>query len=115
MNPNNNCIFEGSLGRDSSFKQLSSGQWLTTFSMAVNQGKDKPPMWLNIKHFNDNGGLELRKGQKVGVLGRLFFEQWTDKDNYQRQSWGVIAETIEPKERQVSNPPHHAETEEFPF
>ena len=114
MNQRNHCTFEGSVGRDSTAKQLSK-QWLTTFSVAVNQGKDKPPMWLNIKHFNEHGAVEVRKGQKVKVTGRLFFDQWTDKDNYQRQSWGVIADEIEPIDRQAQNPPHFNDTEEFPF
>lgn len=96
----NDCYLEGNVGRDATAKVLSGGQHLTTFTMAVNQGKNKEPMWLTIKHFNQHGPLEIRKGQKVSVRGRLFFDQWNDQEGKQRQSWGIIADIVDEQRKE---------------
>jgi single-stranded DNA-binding protein len=40
-----------------------------------------------------------KKGQKVRVEGRLYFETYADKDNYQRTVWGLVVESCEPLTR----------------
>jgi single-stranded DNA-binding protein len=88
----NHCIFEGNLGKDPEVKGK-----MTTFSLAVWQGKDRPTLWLLCKSFE--APIMAKKGQKVRVEGRLYFETYADKENYQRTVWGLIVESCEPLTR----------------
>jgi single-stranded DNA-binding protein len=91
----NNCYFEGRAGKDASTKDLSSGKRLTTFTLAVWQGANSPTMWLSLKAFDVDEASTIRKGDKVAVRGRLFFEEWTDKEGKQRNQFGVMADSVE--------------------
>jgi single-stranded DNA-binding protein len=71
---------------------------MTSFSLAVYQGRDKPSMWLHVKCFDQ--AVTASKGQKVRVTGRLYFETYQAKDGAHKTVWGVIADTVEPVERE---------------
>ena len=89
----NHCIFEGNCGRQADVRER-----MTIFSMAVYQGKDKPAMWLTVKCFDHPANVD--KGEKVRVTGRLYFETYTAKDGTQKSVLGVIADTVEPVQRE---------------
>jgi single-strand DNA-binding protein len=44
----NSCQFIGRLGKDPDFSVIPSGTSVAKFSLAVDQGKDKQAMWLNV-------------------------------------------------------------------
>lgn len=92
MSRYNHVLFEGNLGKDPEVRDR-----LTTFSLAVWQGKDKPTLWLHCKSFE--APVMAKRGQKVRVEGRLYFETYTDKGGVARSVWGVIVDTVEPLER----------------
>ncbi len=91
----NEVYFQGNAGKDASTKELSNGKRLTNFTLAVWQGRELPSIWLQIKAFDVGESEIVRKGDKVGVKGRLFFELWTDKEGKERQQFGVMAESVE--------------------
>jgi single-stranded DNA-binding protein len=93
----NDCYFEGSVGKDATQRVLQNGKTITQFSFAVFQGKDKPPMWLQCKIFNE--GAVVLKGEKVGVKGHLYFEEYNDREGNLRSVWGVLADEIKVIER----------------
>lgn len=88
----NDCTFVGNIGKDPEVRDR-----VTTFSLAVWQGKDKPTLWLHCKSFE--APVLASKGQKVRVTGRLYFETYTDKGGVARSVWGVIVDEVEPLER----------------
>jgi single-stranded DNA-binding protein len=107
----NHCIFEGNLGRDPEVKGK-----VTTFSLAVWQGKDKPTLWLLCKSFE--APIMAKKGQKVRVQGRLYFETYADKENYQRAVWGIIVDECEPLTRAepaMERMPYTPDDDDVPF
>jgi single-strand DNA-binding protein len=70
----NEVIFMGRLGRDPEMIYTNSGKAKTTFSLAVNQGKDKDAMWLNVVCWEDVAeevAQQACKGALVQVDGRL--------------------------------------------
>ena len=89
----NHCIFEGNCGRDPDVRER-----MTSFSLAVYQGKEKITMWLMVKCFDMR--VDASKGQKVRVEGRLYFETYQAKDGTQKSVWGIVADTVEPVERE---------------
>jgi single-stranded DNA-binding protein len=97
----NDCYFEGSAGKDSTQRVLQNGKTLTQFSFAVFQGKEKPPMWLQCKIFNECA--VILKGQKVCVKGHLYFEEYNDRDGNLRSAWGVVADEITVLERNTTS------------
>jgi hypothetical protein len=104
----------GRLGRDPEMRYTNEGRaWVKT-SLAIYQGKDKEPLWLELKAFAqaspsvppaqsaghgiERGGwdervplalAELKKGQKISVRGKLY----CDKREYNGKDyvdWGLV-------------------------
>jgi len=94
----NKIAFTGRLGRDPEMHYTGKGKPVVNFSIAVNQGKDKDAMWLDIvaweevaEHVND----DATKGTEVEVRGRLTQESWTDKNTQQkRKAFKVVASEV---------------------
>jgi single-stranded DNA-binding protein len=89
----NDCTFVGNVGRDSEIHAR-----MTSFSLAVWNGRDKPTIWLTVKCFDHP--VNVSKGEKVKVQGRLYFETYQAKDGTQKSVWGIVADTVEPVERE---------------
>ena len=77
----------GRLGRDPEMRYTGDGRaWVKT-SLAIYQGQDKEPLWLDLKAFAqplDKGDwdervplalAELKKGQKISVRGKSVLRQ----------------------------------------
>src|SRR5258708_36258556 len=70
----NQCSFIGHLGKDPELSVTNEGKPVTKFSLAVDQGKDQQPMWLNITCWDKLAEIVekyARKGSLVFVQGRL--------------------------------------------
>jgi hypothetical protein len=91
----------GRLGRDPEMRYTNEGRaWVKT-SLAIYQGKDKEPLWLELKAFAqalEKGGwdervplalAELKKGQKISVRGKLYCDrrEYNGKDYV---DWGLV-------------------------
>ena len=91
----------GRLGRDPEMRYTAEGRAWCKTSLAIYQGEDKEPIWLDLKAFaqpQDAGGwdervplalAEMKKGQKISVRGKLY----CDKRDYNGKpyvDWGLV-------------------------
>jgi single-strand DNA-binding protein len=101
----NQCSFIGHLGRDPELTVTNTGKPLTKFSLAVDQGKDQPPMWLNITTWDKLAELVERyahKGSLVFVQGRLVLRPYQDKNKVDRIAIDIVATTVQLLEKKQS-------------
>ena len=88
----NSITIAGQLGKDSELRFLSNGDPVCSFSVADQQGKDKPTIWWNCSLFGKRAeSLQqyLIKGQSVTVSGTISEREWTDKEGNKRKSMDV--------------------------
>ncbi len=98
----NYCTFIGRLGRDPEMNYTSQGTAVTKFPLAVDQGKDVPPMWLNITCWNELAERVnewFPKGAQVLVAGRLQLRSYSDRNKVAKTAVEVIASTAQLLER----------------
>ena len=85
------CV-AGQLGRDSELRFLSNGDAVLGFSVADDQGKDKPTIWWNCSLFGKRAeslAQYLTKGQKVTVSGNVTEREFTDKDGAKKKAQDI--------------------------
>jgi single-strand DNA-binding protein len=78
------CI-AGQLGKDMELRYLNNAESTAVgnFSVADDQGRDKPTIWWNCQLFGKRAeslAQYLVKGQKVTVTGQLTEREYTDRD-----------------------------------
>lgn len=64
----------GNVGKDAKLKNLQNGDKVLSFSVAVDNGRDKESTWYDCSLFGKRGealGQYITKGSKVTVMGRL--------------------------------------------
>jgi single-strand DNA-binding protein len=109
----NLCIFSGRIGQDPQMGQLSSGDALLKFSLAVSVGRRDNPqtMWLRCTMFGRRAqALEsiLTKGQKVTVSGAVKLDEFTNKEGVAKQSLSMVVSDIELMSEQKGGEPRPA-------
>lgn len=67
------CItIVGNLGSNAVMRTTSDGRQIMTFSVAVNQSNEQPPLWFNVvANMREKLFTYLLKGQCVLVIGDL--------------------------------------------
>jgi single-strand DNA-binding protein len=76
------CV-AGQLGRDAEVRFLPDGTAVAGFSVADDQGQNKPTIWHNCSIFGKRAeslAQYLVKGQKVTVTGNITEREYTNKD-----------------------------------
>lgn len=76
------CV-AGQLGRDSELRHLPNGDAVLGFSVADDQGREKPTIWWNCSLFGKRAeslAQYLTKGQKVTVTGQVTEREYTNKE-----------------------------------
>lgn len=71
-------------------------------AIAINSGKtkegvEKPPTWVKIETWGElahAASSELRKGEKIQILGRMKKDEWTGRDGNKRLDVVVVANQI---------------------
>jgi single-strand DNA-binding protein len=111
----------GRAGRDPEIRYLQSGTQVAAFTIAVDGwSKDdaKPNThWFDVKVWGKQAQVcadYLRKGQLVGLSGRLEQERWTTKTGEKRSRVVIVASTVQlltPKAKADPQP----EPEDLPF
>lgn len=64
----------GNVGKDATLKNLQNGDKVLSFSVAVDNGRDKESTWYDCSMFGKRAealGQYITKGSKVTVMGRL--------------------------------------------
>lgn len=86
---------EGNLASDSVTKQIGDSK-LTKFRICISNG-EKRTTYIDCDWWNPNGAVEfLRKGKKVFITGRLFQDEWEDKDtSVKQQKFFIGVERLE--------------------
>ncbi len=99
--PANLFLGTGRIGREPELRYSADGRAWCKTSLAIFQGEDKEPIWLEVKAFakpQDAGGwdervplavAELKKGQKVAVRGKLYCDK-RDYNGKQYVDWGLV-------------------------
>ena len=94
----NQITVAGRLGRDPEMSYTPNGKAVTKFSIAVDQGKDQPTMWLNVTTWDKLAEFVeryARKGMQVFVQGKLQQSTYKDKHGVSRTSVEVIAGNVQ--------------------
>jgi single-strand DNA-binding protein len=87
----------GNMGRDPEMKYSSSGQEVTTVSVAQNDRNEKTN-WFTVVAFRktaeflNNFGI---KGRKVYIEGRMQQNRWEDSEGQTRTTWELVASHVE--------------------
>lgn len=78
----NAVMLVGRTGKDPEMRYFESGRVKTTFSLAVNRPtKERETDWFDVELWGrqaEIAGEYVRKGNLVGIEGRLDFSKWTD-------------------------------------
>lgn len=97
----NKVILMGRLTRDPEVRYTQTNNTLvSSFSLAVNrrfvrQGEERQADFINVVAWSKLGEFcskYFKKGQQVGVIGRIQTRSWDDQDGKKRYTTEVIAE-----------------------
>ena len=100
----NKIFLIGNLTRDPELRATQSGVPVCTFTVAVNRRKQGAEAGQQEADFfrvttwrqqAENCNRYLAKGRKVGVVGNLTMETYTDKNGLPRNSLEVMADEVE--------------------
>ncbi len=94
----------GHLGNDPEVKNLNGGKTVVNFSMATsdyyknaNGEKVTETQWHKIVAWNGTAKIiekNLKKGNEVGIVGKLTTRSWDDKDGNKRYITEVVANEV---------------------
>jgi len=98
----NTVVLVGRVGRDAEIRYFESGKSKANFSIAVNRWdtktKSEIPDWFNVDVWDKQAEFAseyVKKGQLVGIEGRISSNKWTDKATGEdRESFSVVATNI---------------------
>lgn len=93
----------GRLGRDPEVKQTTNGKAVATFTLAVdrrfkNASGQKEADWVNIVAWDKSAeliGQYVKKGDQIGVVGRLQIRNYDGTDGQKRYVTEVICEEFD--------------------
>jgi single-strand DNA-binding protein len=99
----NNWFGIGNLTADPEVRYTEGGKTVTSFSIAINNGKDRdgderPPTYIDVvawEKLGDNCGEYLRKGKKCAVMGQITVEKYEDKEGVKRVKYRIRANNVE--------------------
>ena len=95
----NNVSLVGRLTRDPEIKTTNSGSSYARFSIAVDRrGKDAGTDLINIVAFGKTSEFierYFRKGQRIGINGRIQTGSFEGKDGKKVYTFDVIADNVE--------------------
>jgi single-strand DNA-binding protein len=95
----NHVTLAGRLTRDLETRTLPSGTKICEFSIAINDSVKRGNNWEEVTYFFDCVAFGkscdtmqrfLRKGDAIGIVGRLKQDRWQDKNSGQHRSKVVI-------------------------
>lgn len=95
--PVNNIILTGNLVFDPTEIRGRENPGART-RIAVNQGKDKPAIFLDVSTWRKWAAQDLMrcaKGQRITVSGRLELREYSDKNGEVQEKLGIVADGIE--------------------
>jgi single-strand DNA-binding protein len=99
----NTGVWIGNLTDDPEMRYTESGKAVTSFSIAINNGRDsngeeRPPTYLDIvawERLAETTAEFLSKGKKCAVEGSITVDKYTDKEGNKRTKWRIRARNVE--------------------
>ena len=102
----NKVIIVGNLGRDPETRYMPNGEAVTNIAVATTESwKDKTSgekkeltEWHRITFYRklaEIAGQYLKKGSQIYIEGRLQTRKWTDKENVERYTTEIIADSMQ--------------------
>ena len=102
----NKVIIVGNLGRDPETRYMANGEAVTNIAVATTESwKDKTSgekkevtEWHRITFYRKLAEIAsqyLKKGSSVYIEGKLQTRKWTDKENVERYTTEIIADTMQ--------------------
>lgn len=92
----NSVNLTGRLGRDPELKTTNSGKSVTSFSLAVQDGKDRT-YWLPIVAWEKTADFicrYFRKGDGIEITGKVTERKYEDRDGNKRSVVEVVAMNV---------------------
>ena len=89
----NRVCLTGRLTRDPELRELSSGQDVVKIRIAVDNGRDREPTFVDVAQFGKGAAPvaeHLSKGRYVEVDGRLNYNEWETEGGSKRSRHEVI-------------------------
>lgn len=96
--PNSQTSLWGNLTADPTVRVTQSGQSVASFTVAINEGKDRPPSFVDVTAWGtlgENAAGSLNKGDRVVVVGALRQNTWETAEG-KRSKIEVVAECVGP-------------------
>lgn len=93
----NSICVAGNITRDAEVRRMPNGDPVASFSVADNQGKDKPAIFWNCQLFGkraDSLAPYLLRGGQVTVTGSVTEREWAAQDGQKRKSMDVRVNEI---------------------
>lgn len=94
----NNVSIIGRLGKDPELKHLQDGKAICSFSLALDEGKDASPSWVDVTAWEktaENVAQYLSKGDECAVSGRLRQERWETDSGEKRSRIVIVASRVD--------------------
>ena len=94
----NSVAVIGRLGADPELKHTQSGQALATLRLAFEQGQDKATGWVGVTCFGKTAeavAQYVRKGDEVGIEGRLAHREWEAEGGGKRSALEIAANRVD--------------------
>jgi single-strand DNA-binding protein len=66
-------ILSGNVGKNAELRRTGDGEPVLGFTLAIPNGKDKPPTWYEVSVFGKRGeslSPHIKKGDKLSLIGR---------------------------------------------
>lgn len=107
----NTVALVGRLARDPENRRTQSGTSVTSFTLAVDAGKDREAYFIDCvawKGTADFVSSYFCKGMKVAVAGRLSTRIWEDKTGNKHKATEVVALNVEFAESKQNKAPSYA-------
>jgi len=111
---NNFVTFEGNLTKDPEHKTINEDRELSVFRMAINERVSKDyeeTLYIDVNAWGYQSAyvknVDLSKGDRVSVRGRLQDRSWTDQEGNKRIQFVVVPENI----AKIVRPPKKQSTE----
>ena len=96
----NNVVLAGRLVADPEHRQTQTGKGVANLRIAVDRkGREKETDFFNVTAWGQSADFActyLSKGRLVAVTGRLQVRAYTDKEGQQKQSFEIVADSIQP-------------------
>lgn len=93
----NSVNVTGRIGKEPELRRTASGKAVCSFSLALDEGKDQDPTWVDVTAWEKTAELVdeyLDKGDECGVTGRLRQERWEAENGEKRSRLVVVANQV---------------------